>query len=499
MPYQNRRQFLQTSCLGAAGTHFIAKPGAFAAEQSPLLQGDPQLFVDFERVETLENVRQVFHAARKHSQNPVLKKVKPWENDRGTWGSVIYDEPEKLFKAWYGGRSGRQKEFRPGSLSECSVLCYATSEDGVHWDRPELGLHEVMGTRKNNVVIGDDHHNGLGHWESTLKDPLETDPNQRFKALGWSSYDWDGPKSGIYSMTSPDGLRWSHTAEPLFHFHPRKGTRDLGPIGDAQSLMIDTLRRRYVACLRSLPDRSQSVSRDFVTWTPPRVCLQARPGEAANTIYNHMGFVYGDRYLGFLTYFVRDSKNPLVTVRLLTSRDGDSWQRADMAKPLIDVGAVGEWDRFLVMLTGAPPVRVGDQLYIYYRGMAARHKPYTGKDDAYHQGGGLGLATLRVDGFASLEASYDGGRVTTRPFRTRGSQLRVNAKADNGRLRVEVLDEVGHAIPGFGRDECRILQKDGVDEPMVWRTSASLDSLRDRPIKLRFHLENVRLYAYRIV
>lgn len=494
----HRRHFLQIGCLSAAGLSHVFSSGATAAEQVPLLIDAPQLFVDLDHVEALDNVRQVFHAAEKHPDNPVLRKVKPWESDRGTWGSVLYDEQEKIFKAWYGGKSGRQKEYRPGSLSECNVLCYATSRDGVHWDRPDLGLHEVMGTRQNNVVVGDDHHNGLGHWESTLKDPLETDPRRRYKALGWSSYDWDGPLSGIYSMTSPDGLRWIHTPEPVFHFHPRKGSHDLGPVGDAQSLMIDTLRRRYVACLRSSPNRSQSVSQDFVTWTPPRVHLQARPGEIANTVYNHMGFVYGDRYLGLLTYFVRDLKDPLLTVRLLTSRDGETWQRPDTGKPLIDVGAIGEWDRFVLMLTGAPPARVGDKLYIYYRGMASRHKPYEGKDEPFHQGGGLGLATLRLDGFASLDASYDGGRVTTKPFRTHGRQLRVNAKADCGRLRVEVLDNSGRALPGFGRDDCRVMQADRVDEPMGWKENALLDMLKDRPIRLRFHLENVRLYAFRI-
>jgi hypothetical protein len=455
--------------------------------------------VDLDRVEALDNVRQVFHAAEKHPRNPVLRKVKPWENDRGTWGSVVYDEEEKTLKAWYGGRSGRQKEFRPGSLSECSVLCYATSADGVHWDRPALGLHEVMGTRQNNVVIGDDHHNGLGHWESTLKDPLETDPRRRYKALGWSSYDWDGPQSGIYSMTSPDGLHWTHTPEPVFHYHPRKGSKDLGPVGDAQSLMIDTLRKRYVAFLRSLPHRSLSISEDFVTWTPPRVCLKARPGEVSNTIYNHMGFVYGDRYLGFLTYFLRDPKDPLLTVRLLTSRDGETWHRPDTGRPLIDVGGVGEWDRFLVMLTGAPPVRVGDRLYLYYRGLANRHRPYEGKDEAFRQGGGLGLATLRVDGFASLNASYDGGRITTKPFRTHGRQLRVNAKADCGRLRVEVLDGNGQPIPGFRPEDCQVMQADSVDASILWRGSMSLAAFKDRPLRLRFWLENVRLYAYRIV
>jgi hypothetical protein len=262
--------------------------------------------------------------------------------------------------------------------------------------------------------------------------------------------------------------------------------------------MLDTLRRRYVAYLRNLPHRSLSTSADFVSWTAPRICVRARPGEEVNTVYNHMGFVQGDRYLGLLTYFARDAKNPLLTVRLLTSRDGESWQRPDAGRPLIDVGGVGEWDRFTVMLTGAPPIRVGDRTYIYYRGMATRHKPYEGKDEAYRKGGGFGLAMLRLDGYASLGASYDGGRVTTKAFRTRGSRLRVNAKADAGRLWAEVLDGEGRPVPGFTRGECRAVEADRVDQQIAWRGDLSLDGLKGRPIRLRFYLENVRLYSYRV-
>jgi hypothetical protein len=93
-------------------------------------------------------------------------------------------------------------------------------------------------------------------------------------------------------------------------------------VGEAQSLMIDTLQRRYVAYLRRIPHRAMSVSTDFVNWTQPRICLQAEDGDLMNTVYNHSGFVYGDRYLGFLTYFKRDPKDPRLTVRLFTSRDG---------------------------------------------------------------------------------------------------------------------------------------------------------------------------------
>lgn len=416
-----RREFLRAGLAAVAGMNLscVTQPLA-AAEKEPLTLGDHvQLFVDLDRIETLDNVRQVFHAAEKHPGNPVLRRVKPWEDDRSTWGSVIYDTEEKVFKVWYGGKSGRQKEYLPGRLSDCSVLCFATSKDGIDWDRPELGLHEVLGTRKNNVVVNDDHHDGLAHWESILKDPLEKDAGRRYKALGWSSFDWSGPMSGIYTMTSPDGLRWTHTPQPVFHYHPRPGKMDLGPVGDAHSLMIDTLRRRYVAYLRALPNRSFSTSPDFRAWTPPRLSLPARPGELANTVYNHMGFVYGDRYLGLLSHFVRDPRNPLVTVHLLSSRDGERWQRPDTGRPFIDVGGVGDWDRFNLRLTGAPPIRLGDRLYFYYRSTANRHSPYEGKDTT-ERGGGLGLATLRLDGFASLQAGYDGGRVTTKPFRVLG-------------------------------------------------------------------------------
>ena len=494
-----RRDFLRAGLLVASGaTLAAAKPPVAAPDEVPALGGAAQLFVDDAMIERLENVQRLFHQAEKHPANPVLRKEKPWESLNGTWGTVLYDAQEQIFKAWYGGQGRSTGINKPGFQRTRNILCYATSADGVHWDRPELGLHTVMGSKRNNVVVGDDHHEGMDHWESVLKDPMDPDPRRRYKAIGWSSYDWEGPLSGIYTMTSPDGLHWTHTPEPVFHFHPRPGTADLGPVGDAQSMMIDTLRGRYVAFLRRLPHRAMSVSTDFIHWTPPQRCLAARAGETANTIYNHKGFVYGDRYLGFLTYFDRDPKNPLCTVHLLTSRDGDHWHRPT-DQPLIDVGGIGQPDRFLNMLTGGPPIRVGDRLTIYYRSLAIRHGPYDGKDDTGSRyPGGLSLATLRADGFASLGASYDGGRVTTRPFRFSGRRLLVNAKADFGRLLAEVLSAQGEALAGFSFADCRPLQADRLDQTVTWTDHATLDALKDQTIRLRFRLENARLYSYRI-
>ena len=210
-----------------------------------------------------------------------------------------------------------------------------------------------------------------------------------------------------------------------------------------------------------------------------------------------MGFVYGDRYLGFLTYFARDPHNSLLTVRLLSSRDGENWEELETGRPLIDVGEVGEWDRFTIMLTGAPPIRAGDKLYIYYRGLANRHKPYEGKDSG-SGGGGIGLAMLRADGFASLNATFEGGKVTTALFLTQGKELHVNAKADAGQLRVEVLDEQNFPLPGFTADACEPMRADSCDLAMRWKGNGSLEKLRGRPIRFRFYLENARFYSYRV-
>ena len=32
-------------------------------------------------------------------------------------------------------------------------LCYAESEDGIHWHKPDLGLCEFQGSKANNIVF----------------------------------------------------------------------------------------------------------------------------------------------------------------------------------------------------------------------------------------------------------------------------------------------------------------------------------------------------------
>ena len=457
-----------------------------------VLSTTPRLFVDFRDVERRENITHQYHQAQKHGTHPVLKQEAPWEKHPGMTASVIYDQEEKVFKAWYMAGF-----YAPG---EVHVQCLALSEDGIHWQRPALGLHEALGAKDNNIVIPASYHQGQDHFETVLKDPADPNPARCYKAIGWSSYDWDGPLSGIYTATSPDGLTWHHTPEPVFRFHPRPGTADLGPVGDAQSMMVDTRRGRYTAFLRDGASRRCSWSEDFVHWTPPKPFLTALHDEEG--LYNNTGFVYGDQYLGLLTHFDKGPTAQTQTLRLLSSRDGESWARIP-GEPLVPLGQIGEWDRFQLLLTGAPPIRIDDQLFIYYRGTARRHNKVPAEydpriaPDQDPRSMGIGLATLRVDGFASVAASYEGGRLTTTLLRCEGDELLLNLKADYGQVRVECLDEESRAIPGFGLEDSVPLQVDAVDAPVRWQSQPNLRPLRERPFKLRFHLHNARLYSYR--
>ena len=93
---------------------------------------------------------------------------------------------------------------------------YANSSDGIHWEKPSLGVYDLAkgaegkkpgyaahGT-KNNIVLGNSDGVGI-----TL-DTHEKDPAKKFKLFG--SGDIDGAKiSGV--ATSPDGIHWANARE----------------------------------------------------------------------------------------------------------------------------------------------------------------------------------------------------------------------------------------------------------------------------------------------
>lgn len=62
---------------------------------------------------------------RRVSASPVLVADKPWEKKALMCPHVLWDESAKLFRMWYSG----------GEQYEPDAIGYATSKDGIHWEK----------------------------------------------------------------------------------------------------------------------------------------------------------------------------------------------------------------------------------------------------------------------------------------------------------------------------------------------------------------------------
>ena len=154
-----------------------------------------------------------------------------------------------------------------------------------------------------------------------------------------------------------------------------------------------------------------------------------------------------------------------------------------------------------MILPNAPVVR-DDRIWIYYTGwnipyneeaMTRTHEGWVEKGIRMQRA--IGVATLRLDGFASLQAGGASGTLITRQLRCPGGSLQVNGDV-RGELKVEVLDAAGTPIPGFAAGDSVVIRGDNLRHPVRWRGNQVLDSLRGRPVKLRFVLRDADLCSF---
>jgi len=106
--------------------------------------------------------------------------------------------------------------------------------------------------------------------------------------------------------------------------------------------------------------------------------------------------------------------------------------------------------------------------------------------------------TLRLDGFASVNASYVGGQMITKPLKFKGSRLEINySTSAAGGLRVEIQDGKGQTIPGFSLEECSEIIGDEISRVVSWERGVEVGSLAGETIRLRFVMKDADLYSLR--
>jgi len=109
------------------------------------------------------------------------------------YGSVVRIDTND-FRMWYLGVGG-DGGFR---------FCYATSQNGLVWNKPSLGLVEYAGSKSNNLIDFPAGPRDLHEPVVVLYDPEDADSNRRFKMVFEYLAD-----ASWGTAASPDGLRWT--------------------------------------------------------------------------------------------------------------------------------------------------------------------------------------------------------------------------------------------------------------------------------------------------
>jgi hypothetical protein len=293
--------------------------------------------------------------------------------------------------------------------------------------------------------------------------------------------------------------------------------------------------------------RCTSTSDDFETWTAPVLTLRADDCDPPDfQIHGLCGFNYENMYLGFIDAMHSGDVGPLertIDLQLALSRDGEVWWRAGNRQTFLPLGNRAAFDAFMILPAHTPPIRIGDELYIYYSAMARRHRggkypdhrrrePWCGPGHPeYGEEGilewplptcgpdqptsGMGLARLRIDGFVSVDASSGPGGLLTKPLRFQGRRLHINADARGGIIKAELYQAlpvdlaasnwtnspawnwaIDQPITGYSLGECAGVREDTTDGILGWRSGDSIGPLSDQMIVIRFQLSKASLYSF---
>ena len=462
-----------------------------------------ELFVDEFLIEKLtgQAERRLHHPT---PQEVVLRFDAPWEGSGSNYISVFRDGDR--YRMYY---RGAQLSVKDGKLVQPhpQVTCYAESQDGISWQKPDLGLFEWEGSKKNNIIWTEGR---ATHNFTPFKDERPDVPNDEiYKALAYA------PQGGraLSAFASADGLQWR-----LIKDQP---VLTQGAF-DSQNLAFwDDQRGEYRAYFRDfrkgLRDIRTATSQDLQKWSEAE--WLEYPGSEAQQLYtNNIKPYYRAPHLliGLPTRYVdrgwsdstkalperahrelrsRSSRRygtALTEVVLMTSRDRKTFDRWDEAFLRPGPERPGTWNyghlyaawhlvETPAALEGAPP-----ELSLY-----ATESAWTGTEAL------LRRYTLRLDGFVSVYAKAKGGELLTKPLRFEGDRLTLNfATSAIGSVQVEIQDANGKPVPGFTLADCPPLFGDTVERSVTWKGGPDVSRLAGQPVRLRFVMKDADLYSF---
>ena len=430
-------------------------------------------------------VAQAF-AMRRQQYEPVTIQDEPMLENSSGYGTVLQDPETGLFRMWYLGGPGYKES-------------YATSENGITWDLPDLGIHPADKFGRKNAFLDKEQMDENGHWLGgntgpegfcVLDSKITPHPKakERYTVMYLASVQ-DGV-GGYCIAYSADGLKWyADEHNPVVS----------GWMDTNNCMIWDPEIGKYVIYGRPpvrnvlAPHANRYVMRmeseDLVNWSPPRTVLNTderdadpwKPiDEAAlagrdeplirgkdKQLYGITVFKLDKLYLGILQIY--DVPSGHCWMELVHSDDGIDWKREPNREPFMPTRP-GTWESGMVLpaMNGCPTV-VGDEVRIYYGGSNALHHKcdVMGKE-------GVSCRTLPLDRWVGYHAAEVEGELMTHALPA-GKRLSLNAAVkENGFLKVFLTDAWGKEIPGYTLDDATPVTGDAISHEIRWGDKTEL-------------------------
>lgn len=483
------------------------------------------LMVDDHEILYRSGTKRVLNPLKKHPANPILPgRDKPYEV-AVAWMSVYRNSSTGLYQLWYQAFAGNEARDR---TRRC-VVAYAESTDGVRFTKPNLGLFDFNGIKETSIVLVANGGTSDRYGVSVVVDPASLDPGRRYKMAYFDFTKDQGVEyPGLNVAFSSDGIHWNkHRRGPLSRIAygdygaPVPFANDTSrpwavplSMSDALDALYDPVRKVFAIYGKMWIDgpdggmhwkhgAGRIESRDFIEWSKPQ--LVATPDELDPPwveFHTMPVFYYHDCYFAPIQILDRKTQGGVVDIELAVSRDGLNWNRPFRKTRWLSRTPGEAFDSGSIFLC-AQPIIEQDEMRFYYGAYSAGA---TGSNND-ELTTGIGLATMPRDRFAgfrpvdrsdqpTLKKTLEHiGQVTLKPRSLAGvKSLTLNADAEAGAIRVEVLNDEAKRIRGFSYEAAIPMKSDSLSHTVQWRDQ----QLKDLPAgnyHLRLHLDNATVYA----
>jgi len=445
-----------------------------------------ELFADSFLIDRLEGARLKLHEP--HAAAVALRFDQSWEGRFSGYITVLHDADR--YRMYY---RGLPKDGADGSTNE--FTCYAESRDGINWTKPSLGLHEIWGTRSNNVVLAnaapfshnfspfiDSHPGGM--------------PSERFKALAGTS------SSGLVAFVSGDGIRWRKMREAPVLTQGAFDSQNVAFWSEAEHCYVVYFRTWTGGEFQGYRTVSRATSTNFLDWSHPvEMQFGDTPHEHLYTSQTHPYFRAPHIYVALPMRFLPGRKvltdeqarslgvNPgygsdCAEAVFMTSRGGNQYDLTFMEGFIRPGNDLGNWaSRAGLTALGVVPTGPAE-MSLYKQAHYAQPSCH------------LLRYALRTDGFASVNAPYAWGEMLTKTPRFEGKKLVLNfSTGAAGGMRVEIQDAKGKALSGFELAKSLEIVGDEIERAVFWQSGSNLSALAGQPVRLRFVMKDADLFS----